>query len=176
MPLVPIHILWLNLATDTLPAFALALEPAETGLMDRPPRDPRAAILSARFVRAIAFHAATIAGVTLVAFWVLPSASQEHAQTLAFMTLALAQLFHLGNARSREPVWAFLRMYSNPWALGAVALVVALQWAAVSIEPLRRALHTTALSPQDWLMMIALAGIPALIGQTLRACRRRTEA
>jgi Ca2+-transporting ATPase len=171
MPLVPIQILWLNLATDTLPALALALEPAEPGLMDRPPRDPRAALLSGRFLRAITFHSATIAGVTLVAFWVLPSTSPEHAQTLAFMTLALGQLFHLGNARSREPIWAYLRIHANPWAVGALAAVAALQLAAVSIEPLRRALHTTPISAQEWLLLVALAIVPALIGQTLRACR-----
>jgi Ca2+-transporting ATPase len=172
MPLVPIQILWLNLATDTVPALALALEPAEPGLMDRPPRDPRAALLSARFLRAITFHGATIAGVTLVAFWALPSSSPEHSQTMAFMTLALAQLFHLGNARSREPVWAYLRIVANPWALGAMALVIALQWASVSIEPLRRALHTTPLSAQEWILIFALAVVPGLIGQTLRVCRR----
>jgi Ca2+-transporting ATPase len=173
MPLVPIQILWLNLATDTLPALALALEPAEPGLMDRPPRDPRGALLSARFLRAIAFHGATIAGVTLVAFWALPSASPEHAQTMAFMTLAMAQLFHLGNARSREPVWAYLRIHANPWAVGALAVVIALQLASVSIAPLRRALHTTPLSAQDWMLIVALAIVPAVVGQALRVCRRK---
>ena len=173
MPLVPIQILWLNLVTDTLPALALALEPAEAGLMDRPPRDPRAAMLSSRFLRAISFHGATIAGVTLVAFWTIPSIDPEHAQTMAFMTLALAQLFHLGNARSREPIWAYLGIHTNPWAVGALAIVAALQLAAVSIEPLRRTLHTTPLSAQEWLLIVALAVVPALIGQALRLCRRR---
>jgi Ca2+-transporting ATPase len=176
MPLVPIQILWLNLATDTLPALALALEPAEPGLMDRPPRDPRAAMLSARLLRAIAFHGATIAGVTLAAFWALPSSSSAHAQTMAFMTLALAQLIHLGNARSREPIRAYLGITANPWAVGALALVAALQVASVSIEPLQRALHTTPLAAHEWVLIVALAMVPALIGQVIRVCRRRRGA
>ena len=173
VPLLPIQILWLNLATDTFPALALALEPAEPGVMDRPPRDPRAAMLSAPFLRAIAFHAATIAAVTLVAFWGLPSTGAAHASTMAFMTLALAQLFHLGNARSHVPVLALIRVRANPWALGSVALVLALQFATVAFEPLRLVLHTTPLGVRDWIMVVMLAIVPAVIGQTLRTCRAR---
>jgi len=172
-PLVPIQILWLNLATDTFPALALALEPAEPGIMTRPPRDPRAAILSARFLRAITFHGAIIATVTLTAFWALPSASHTQSQTMAFMTLALAQLFHLGNARSHEPVLTLIRLRANPWALGSVALVLALQVASVSIEPLRQVLHTAPLGAREWLMIVSLSVIPALLGQTIRTVRAR---
>lgn len=173
VPLLPIHILWLNLATDTFPALALAMEPAEPGVMDRPPRDPRAAMLSAPFLRAITFHAATIAAVTLVAYWGLPSSGQAHASTMAFMTLALAQLFHLGNARSHVPVLTLIRVRANPWALGSVALVLALQFASVAFEPIRIVLHTTPLSGRDWIMVMTLAVVPAVIGQTVRTCRAR---
>lgn len=171
VPLLPIQILWLNLATDTFPALALALEPAEPGVMDRPPRDPRAAMLSAPFLRAIAFHGATIAAVTLVAFWGVPSTSAAHASTMAFMTLALAQLFHLGTARSHIPVLALIRVRANRWALGAVALVLALQFASVAFEPLRMVVHTTPLGARDWMIVVMLAAVPAVIGQTLRTCR-----
>jgi Ca2+-transporting ATPase len=173
LPLLPIQILWLNLATDTFPALALALEPAEPGVMARPPRPPNAALLSAPFLRAISFHAGTIAAVTLVAFWAIPSIDTAHASTMAFMTLALAQLFHLGNARSREPVLTRARMGTNRWALAAVTLVLALQVAAVSLDPLRRVLHTTPLGPGDWLMIVSLSLVPGIIGQTVRMCRAR---
>jgi Ca2+-transporting ATPase len=173
VPLLPIQILWLNLVTDTFPALALALEPAEPGVMDRPPRDPRAALLSPSFLRAITFHGAAIAAVTLVAFWGLPSAGAAHASTMAFMTLALAQLFHLGTARSHEPVLAPARVRANPWALGSVALVLALQFASVAFEPLRLALHTTPLGAREWMMVVLLASVPAIIGQTLRAVRTK---
>ena len=67
-PLLPLQILWLNLVTDTFPALALALEPAEPGIMRRPPRDPERAILSRAFLRSIGFYAALITAVTLAAF------------------------------------------------------------------------------------------------------------
>ena len=125
LPLLPLQILWLNLVTDTFPALALALEPAEPGVMRRLPRDPDAAILSRRFVKAMTFYAALITLATLAAYaWGLRSGDAPRAVTMAFMTLALAQLFHLGNARSRGPVLTPRRAMANPWAVGAVALVL----------------------------------------------------
>src|SRR5690606_28414807 len=104
-PLLPLQILWLNLVTDTFPALSLAVEPGEPDVMRRPPRDPQEAILSARFVRAISLYALLITAVTLAAFlWALGGGDPARAITVAFMTLALAQTFHLGNARGTEPV------------------------------------------------------------------------
>jgi Ca2+-transporting ATPase len=152
--------------TDTFPALALAMEPAEPGVMQRPPRDPDAAILSPRFVRAMAFYAALITLVTLAAYvWGLRSEDAARAVTMAFMTLALAQLFHLGNARSRGPVLTPRRAMANPWAVGAVALVLLLQAAAVYWAPLAGVLRTVPLPPSDWLIVLGLAAIPAVIGQ-----------
>ena len=175
LPLLPIQILWLNLVTDTFPALALAMEPAEPGVMSRPPRDPRAAMLSAPFLRAITFHGTTIAAVTLVAFWWTEPSTPAGAKTMAFMTLALAQLFHLGTARSHAPVTAPRRIIAKPWALAAVALVVGLQVLAVSVEPLRDILHTTPMSWRDWMTVTGLAAIPAVIGQGLRHLHSRQE-
>lgn len=87
------------------------------------------------------------------------------------MTLALAQVLHLGTARSHEPVLALSRVRANPWALGSVALVLALQFASVFFEPLRLVLHTTPLSAREWLMIVSLPVVPAIIGQTLRTLR-----
>jgi Ca2+-transporting ATPase len=166
LPLLPLQILWLNLVTDTFPALALAMEPAEPGVMQRPPRDPDEAILSRRFVRAMTFYAALITLATLAAYvWGLRSGDAARAMTMAFMTLALAQLFHLGNARSRGPVLTPRRAMANPWAVGAVALVLSLQVAAVYWVPLAGVLRTVPLPPSDWLIVLGLAAIPAVIGQ-----------
>jgi len=171
LPLLPIQVLWLNLVTDTFPALALALEPADPRVMGRPPRDPRAGILSRGFLRAVAGHAVLITAVTLAAFlWALLSdgARAERAVTIAFMTLALAQLFHLGNARSRRHVVG-RRAFGNRAALGAVALVIALQLVAVYVRPVAAVLHTMPLTALDWLVVGALAAVPALLGQLARA-------
>jgi len=175
VPLLPLQILWLNLVTDTFPALALALEPPEPGVMDRPPRDPDEAIMSARFVRSMAFYSALITASTLGAFaWGLTSGEPERATTIAFMTLALAQLFHLGNARSRSTVLSPSRMTSNPWALGAVPLVLALQLLAVYWEPLSSVLRTVPLETTDWLVIGSISAAPAVVGQTMRTVRLRS--
>ncbi len=166
IPLLPLQILWLNLVTDTFPALALAMEPAEPGVMQRPPRDPDAAILSRRFVKAMTFYAVLITLATLAAYiWGLQSGDPARAMTMAFMTLALAQLFHLGNARSRGPVLTPRRALANPWALGAVVLVLLLQVATVYWGPLASVLRTVPLPGGDWVIVLGLAVIPAVIGQ-----------
>ncbi|HEX7090810.1 MAG TPA: HAD-IC family P-type ATPase [Longimicrobiales bacterium] len=173
LPLTAIQILWLNLVTDTFPALALALEPADPDIMERPPRDPQAAILSARFLRAIGFYAALITAPTLAAFlWSLDvSRDPAYARTLCFMTLALGQIFHLGNARSPGAVIKPRLAARNPYALGAVGVTLALQFLAIYFAPLATVLETTRLAPGDWLVILGLALVPAVIGQTLKLRR-----
>ncbi|MFW6084815.1 MAG: cation-translocating P-type ATPase, partial [Gemmatimonadota bacterium] len=176
LPLLPLQILWLNLVTDTFPALALAIEPAEEDVMRRPPRDPQAALLSARFVRAIGLYGGLITASTMTAFLLVlwgDGGGYELAVTHAFMTLALAQIFHLGNARSPAPVLAPRAALGNRWALGAVALAVSLQLLAVYLEPLADVLRVTPLTLSDWLVIVPLSLIPAVVGQALRWCRAR---
>ncbi len=169
LPLLPLQILWLNLVTDTFPALALAVEPGETGVMKRAPRDPESAILSRRFVASLSIFALLITGSTLGAFvWALGTGPHERAVTVAFMTLALAQLFHLGNARSRRPVIRPSRMLANRWALGAVVLVLTLQLLAVYWPPLATVLRTTPLGLGDWTVVLGLSLVPAVVGQIWR--------
>ncbi|HET9947503.1 MAG TPA: HAD-IC family P-type ATPase [Longimicrobiales bacterium] len=177
IPLRPLQILWLNLVTDTFPALALAMEPAEPGIMKRPPRRPEAAILSAAFLRAILSYAVLITAATLAAFlWGLATGEAERAITIAFVTLALAQLFHLGNARSRDPVLRPARVVANPWALAALPLVLALQLTAVHWEPLATVLGTVPLDAGAWAVALALSAMPAVIGQAAHAAGRRRRA
>ncbi|HET9386109.1 MAG TPA: cation-transporting P-type ATPase [Gemmatimonadales bacterium] len=175
-PLLPLQILWLNMITDTFPALSLAFEPAEPGLMRRPPRSPRAAIFSAAMLRATVWYAFLIALSTLAAAWwglrVNPTAP-GYAVTLAFMTLAIAQIFHLGNARSQEPVIHPGRVIANQYALGAVALTLLLQVLAVHWPPLARLLGTVPLGWLDWLVAGTLGLLPAVIGQLSRLPAKR---
>ena len=174
VPLLPLQILWLNIVTDTFPALALAFEPAEPDLMRRPPRSPQAAVLSAGMVRLTAGYAVLIAGCALAAAWWGMRARPDvpgYATTLAFMTLAFAQLFHLGNARSAEPVIRPSRIVANPYALGAVALVIALQVIAASWAPLAQPLGVMPLGLHDWLIVGALGVIPGVAGQIVSAFR-----
>ena len=173
-PLLPLQILWLNIVTDTFPALALAFEPAEPDLMRRPPRSPRTAILSAGMVRSTAGYAMLIALCTLAAAWWgmhAAPAAPAYATTLAFMTLAVAQIFHLGNARSQGPVVRPARIVANVYALGAVAFVVFLQVSAAHGPPLAGMLGAVPLGWREWLIVGGLGVIPGVVGQIVNALR-----
>ena len=168
LPLLPLQILWLNLVTDTFPALALAVEPGDEDVMRRPPRDPKSAMLSPAFLGEVTAYAALITASTLGAYlWAL-WAGLAHATTLAFMTLALAQTFHLGNARSGHHVLARRAALSNPYAIGAVAVSALLQLCAIYVDPVAAALGVAPLSPLEWLVVLAAAAVPALVGQAIR--------
>ena len=171
LPLAPLQLLWLNMVTDTFPALALAMEPGDPDVMRRPPHDAKEAILSREFLSSVLSFGVLITFSTLVAFvWALGRAP-EHASTIAFMTLALAQIAHLGNARSRGPVVRLSRVLANPYALAGAGLAVLLQILAVVVDPLARILRVTPLDPVEWMVVVGLASIPAFSGQALKVYR-----
>ena len=170
LPLLPLQILWLNLVTDTFPALALAVEPGEAGVMTKPPRDPSEAILSAPFIRAVSWYALLITIATMAAMAVAlgrEGTRIEYARTMAFVTLGLAQAFHLGTARSTGHVLG-IHAFTNRLAIAAVLLVVALQALTIYYAPLARMLDTVPLSWSDWLLVFAFASAPGIVGQIAR--------
>jgi Ca2+-transporting ATPase len=174
LPLLPLQILWMNLVTDTFPALALAVEPGDADVMRRPPRDPQAAILSRRFLLGVAFYGSAMTLVTLAAFvWGLRGGDPARAMAFSFTTLSLAQILHLGNARSRDHVLGRRAATANAAALGAVALTVGLQLLALYLPPLRALLGLAPLAPADWAVVLPLAATPAVLGQVLKARRAR---
>lgn len=92
---------------------------------------------------------------------------------MAFMTLAFAQVLHLGNARSGAAVLAPASVLSNRWALAGASLAILLQVVAIAYAPLREVLHLVWLSPRDWAVVIACAAVPAIAGQALKVLRPR---
>jgi len=171
LPLLPLQILWLNLVTDTFPALSLSLEPADPDVMTRPPRSPDETLLSRAFLARIGMYAAIITASSLAAYIIGLRSTVEVARTMCFMTLALSQTFHLGNARSRGAVVAPARVVSNRWALGAVAISMALQFATVFVPPLRGVLGTSVLGGEEWLVVAALSLTPAVAGQLAKLLR-----
>ncbi len=173
LPLVPLQILWLNIVTDVFPALALAVEPSTTGAMSQPPRDPKQRLVSGNMVGLIAWQGAMIAGVTLAAFviglnWHGSTGDGLRASTtMAFMTLAFAQVFHAFNARSQRRS-AFDRPFTNPWLLAAVAVCVALQIAAVYVPLLQRVLHTAPPSAMDWVVIAVCSLAPVAIVEAVK--------
>jgi Ca2+-transporting ATPase len=172
--LLPLQILWLNLLTDTFPALALAVEPGEADIMRQPPRDPRAAILSGTMLRDTVVYGGLIAACALGVFAWGMSGGEERAagaSAFAFLTLAFAQIFHLGNARSSGAVLSWRSVLANRFALGAVVLAGGLQVLAVWYPPLARLLELRMPDPQEWLVIIAAALLPAVLGQMIKILR-----
>ncbi len=170
-PMVPLQILWLNLVTDTFPALALAMEPGEPDVMHRPPRDPRVPLLSGAFLSSVAFYGGLIATATLGAFWWALRCAPAPATTICFITLALSQILHLGNARSHPHVLRVDRAFANPCAVSASCLSIVLQLVTVYIHGLRDLLHLTTLTTQGWAVVAVASAAPAIIGQAVRIVR-----
>ena len=175
LPLQPIQILWLNLVTDTAPALALAVEPPEPGVLRRPPRDPREGIVSWPFLARATGYAVLIATpVFLVMAWASWSGvPASRAITMNFMVLALAQVFHLGNARDTRPVLRPARVLANRFALLSAIAVVLVQVATVYITPLATLLHVDRLTGAEWLLVGIAATLPGVVGQAIKVFRYR---
>ena len=163
LPLLATQILWINLVTDGPPALALGLDPADRSVMDRPPRPQGSGVITRRMWGGIAFVGLIMAAGTLfVLDYALPggliegSGDLPYAQTMAFTTLMLFQLFNVLNARSDEQS-AFQGLLTNPWLWSAVLLSLVLQLVVVYAPPLQPAFGTVALSFGDWLLCAAVA-------------------
>jgi Ca2+-transporting ATPase len=182
LPLGALQILWLNLITDIFPAFALALEPSSPDVMKRPPRDPNESLLPLRFIGLIAWQGILLTGVTLFAFGVgmqwygTDGAGFQRANTLAFMTLALAQVFHAFNTRSQLRSAFTNRLFTNGWLWAAVLLCLILQIVAVYVPLLQRVLHTVPPSIADWELIAACSLTPVVVVEIVKAIQRCTSA
>jgi Ca2+-transporting ATPase len=163
LPLVATQILWINLVTDGPPALALGVDPADEGLMRRPPRRVGEGVLTARMWRGIAYVGVIMAAGTLYILdaslpggWVEGSGDLRYAQTMAFTTLMLFQMFNVVNARSDEHS-AFDRLFSNRWLWTAIGVSLALQVSVVYAPVLQRAFATVSLGTEDWVRCVAVA-------------------
>lgn len=105
VPFAPVHLLFINLLTDSLPALAIGMEPANQRLLDEKPRDPKAGIMTRDFVMTMIAEGTLIAVVTMTAYHIGIAVSPAMASTMAFATLTMARLFHGFNCRSKESIF-----------------------------------------------------------------------
>jgi Ca2+-transporting ATPase len=179
LPLAALQILWLNMITDIFPALALALEPSAPDVMKRPPRDPKEPLMTWSFARLIVWQGMLIAGVTLSAFYAgmqlygSDGDGLSRAVTIAFMSLALAQVFHAFNARSRTRSAFSDRLFTNAWLWSAALLCVLLQLAAVYVPLLQRTLGTVPPVARDWALIAAATATPVVVVEIVKAAGRR---
>jgi P-type Ca2+ transporter type 2C len=140
--------------------------------MRRPPRRPDETILSRAFLAQIALYGGLIAGSTLGIFvWARTYAPAE-AMTMSFMTLAIAQILHLGNARSDRPLVALAPAFRNPFAVAAVVASVAIQVGPLAVPALASVLRIRALSLLEWAIVAAFASVTAVVGQVIKVAAR----
>lgn len=175
VPLMPIHLLWVNLVTDGLPALCLATDPIDPDVMRRPPRPRRERLTAGAFLRRIVVAGGTTAAVAFGAFaWTLPRAGLELARTHAFTVLVFAEMLKSLAFRSEDrPLWR-TRPLSNPRLLVLVAASLGVQLASHHHPGFARVLKASPV-PLDQaavLFLLALAPLAALeIDRRLRCGR-----
>ena len=172
-PLLPIHILWVNLVTDGLPGLALAAEPAEPGVMDRPPRPPGESIFAQGLWQHTLWVGLLIGGLCLaVQAWAL-AAANPHGQTMVFTVLTLAQMAHVLAIRSEQTSLFSPRLPANRPLAAAVVLTLALQLATLYVPWLQPIFRTQALSVRELLVCLGCAGLVLAAVEAEKAWRRQ---
>ena len=179
IPLLPIHILWINLVTDGLPGLALAAEPAERGIMQRAPRPKKESL----FAHGMGVHIIWV-GLLLtilclgLQYWAIKS-TDTHWQTMVFTTLTLGQMAHIMAIRSESDSLLTQGLLSNRPLLGAVGLTFALQMAVIYVPLLQPIFKTQALSLEEVGLCIGLAllvwAAVEIEKAVTRQCRQRQD-
>jgi Ca2+-transporting ATPase len=176
LPLVPIQILWVNLATDSLPALALGVEPAEPGGMERPPRPPSEGVITRGMAAMMGFQGLVIGLLTLGAFaleYYVVGGGVERARVMAFSTTIFAQNVHAFNVRSNRYSVFQLGLFTNRWLVAAFGAVILSEMAVVYLPFLQPIFRTMPLSVQDWTIVIGLGLMPLLIVETVKLIGRK---
>jgi Ca2+-transporting ATPase len=177
-PLLSTQILWINLLTDSAPALALGMEPADPSQMRQPPRDPRSRVITRRMWINILLIGFVVALATLVVMdMALPGGFFEgtgdihYAQTMAFTTLVFGQLFNVFNSRS-DTHSVFDRITSNRWVWIAVIFSLVLQIGVVYLPFLQSAFSTVPLNLFDWLLCAALSSAVIWVSELAKLLHR----
>jgi Ca2+-transporting ATPase len=159
LPLLPIHILWINLVTDGLPGLALAAEPAEKGIMKRPPRHPKEGIFAHGLGIHVLWFGLLMGGVTILTQAVALNANIGHWQTMVFTVLCLSQMGHVLAIRSdRESIFS-QGLFTNKPLFGAVFLTFILQLATIYVPFLNPIFKTEPLTLTELLFTIIISSV-----------------
>ena len=181
MPLMPVQLLWLNLVTDSLPALALGVEPVEEGVMDQKPRPAEENLFSPAFSLRLTLQGAMVGLLTLGAYflgeYVLsdPGEAYQAANTMAFATLTLCQLFHAFDVRSESQSLFHIGVFSNPAMNKAFLVGLGLQLSVLCFPPFQAVFQTVPLNPLEWAVVLTLSVTPVVVCELAKALRRRTE-
>ena len=171
VPFAPVHLLFINLLTDSLPAIAIGMEPAEKDLLSEAPRNPKTGILTKDFMTTILTQGGIIAVCTMIAFHTgLRTGSAATASTMAFATLTLARLFHGFNCRSKHNIFK-LGFSSNWYSLGAFAAGVVLLGIVMFVPFMQNLFSVTPLTQSQIVNVCILAAVPTVLIQLFKIIR-----
>lgn len=169
VPFAPVHLLFINLLTDSLPALAIGMEPAEKDLLSEKPRDPKTGILTKDFMIALLLQGGLIAVCTMTAFHIgLSTGSDAVASTMAFATLTLARLFHGFNCRSSHSIFR-IGLKSNLYSVGAFFAGVILLAIVLTVPFMERLFSVAPLTGTQLGLVALLALIPTVIIQAVKS-------
>ena len=165
VPFLPVHLLFINLLTDSLPAIAIGMEPADGNLLEKKPRDPKAGILSGNFLWKVLFQGLLITISTVIAFYIgYNTGSALLASTMAFATLTMSRLFHGFNCRSEQSIFK-LGFKNNMYSLYAFILGTILLNLLLFVPVLQRVFSVGKLNVTQIGWIYLLAFIPTVLIQ-----------
>ena len=177
-PLLPIHILWINLVTDSLPALALAEDEGAKNIMKRKP-NTSASIFTKDVVTAITYQGILIGILTFIAFIAgIVTAQGEWAvklstgQTMAFLTLTFSELFHVFNVRSNKDSMFYKGMFKNKLLLFAVIFNVCLTLGVIFITPIREMFKLSMINKEQMMIIFGLSIVPNIVSETVKFVKK----
>ena len=168
VPFEPVHLLFINLLTDSLPALAIGMEKPEDGLLSQKPRDPNKGILTKDFTALMFGQGALIAVVVIIAFYLGLPCGASSAATMAFSTLTLARLFHGFNCRSKRSIFS-LGLLSNLYSVGAFVLGCLLLALVLFVPALHSLFVVESLDGMMYAYVALLAFAPTVVIQIIKA-------
>lgn len=175
LPLLPLQILFLNLVTDVFPALALGLSKAVPGIMQQPPREAGEPILTTRHWLHIGGYGLIITAAVLTAFFVALSVlnlDTNAAVTISFLTLAMAQLWHVFNMRSSDSGLINNTVINNTWVWGALSLCVLVILAAVYVPAFATILSIRPPMLSGWCIIVGASLVPLAAGQAWKEIKK----
>jgi len=177
VPLLPIHILWINLITDGFPALALGVDPVDPNIMKRPPRPTNESVITMRGAFSMLGQGAFIAVCSLLAFCFVLFIEDEginRARTAAFIVLSCSQLFHSFNCRSATESLFKIGVFTNKKLVLATFVSFLLQMAVVYIPFLQKVFKTTPLGLADWIFVIMVSSFPLWAMELVKKINKKT--
>jgi Ca2+-transporting ATPase len=163
-PLLPIHILWVNLVTDSLPALALSVDPAEKDIMKRKPRNSKRGFMTRGMVWRVMYQGIMIGAIPLAAYLIgLHDGGETLGQTMAFTTLVFAQLVHVRNLHSNTRSSLAISPFKNKPLIGAILASAALALLVLLVAPVREAFSFTSMDGKHWIIVALMSLIPIIV-------------